>query len=344
MRLTSTRPLSILIGFFVALVMIEALTISGWAPIQTVSASPQVPLSGICNPGACQGTFYGTNSTWMKSATADWAQKANNWCGIANIEAIRRYDYKKYNGSNDTYSQQSIANDLNNSSIAISAWGHPSGSIFLANISKDAGTDPRAITWGAWYETPPGNYFHKYIYPNNNDQATRDFAYDFGANSNNPGTRNDPISVTISQGAHSFIIAGVYASADPSYGGSYTLYGIDTWDPWLNSSDKGFDGNKYFNQYQNTVWSFADWKSKQTSSNNPLGPSYLWAKPYSTTANHGYDPDPSAPNHYYDPPFPHYNNQQTHWGNFYITIEQDTITSYNFDYALDTNYHLVPHN
>src|SRR6516162_9902823 len=101
MRLTSTRPLTILIGSVVALVFIETLTISGWAPTQTVSASPRVPFSGICNPGACQGTFYGTNSTWMKAATADWAQKANNWCGIANIEAIRRYDYKKYNGSND---------------------------------------------------------------------------------------------------------------------------------------------------------------------------------------------------------------------------------------------------
>ncbi len=50
---------------------------------QTQHASPN------CSP--CY-YFYGSNLSWMSTATSDWFQKYGNWCGVANVRAIQRYD------------------------------------------------------------------------------------------------------------------------------------------------------------------------------------------------------------------------------------------------------------
>lgn len=343
MKFIQHRLFATIVGFALALILLQVLDTSAWLQVRAVSISPPIPASRICNPGACQGHYYGSNYSWMQASFPSTGQLQGNWCGIANIQAIELYDFKKV-GSTPLYTQQQQIANLLNSNNAISPWGHPSKSIFKANISLDSGTDPRAIEYGLYVTTPANFYFHNIIYPEDNDSATRGFAFDWGSNTNNPGTQNDPISVTISQGAHSFVVAGVYTSSDPSQGGSYTFYGIDTWDPWLSSADHGFDGNKYYNQYQNTVWSFADWKSKETGYIQGLGPSYLWALPYNTHANNGYDPEPSSPVYYYTPPFPNHHN--THWGAFYVTIEQDNISDPNRDYnhSLYPDYSLTPHN
>jgi hypothetical protein len=268
----------------------------------------------------------------MYAATNDWYQHQGNWCGIANIRAIQVYDWLYYNGKAPAWdnSQEAIHNRLNAYS---SPWGSGGGYV-LSNISRDFGTDPHAIAYGAWYDTPVSTssqpyWFHNWIYRTSSVTATYDFSTDFGKNT---VTHNDPISVTIDGAYHSFVVDGVWASSDPSYPGA-TLSAIDTWDPWLNHANNSVDGTHPYNQTQNQVWSLTDWTTNRV----------MWGQGYNT--HNGSDPDPDTSNHYYVPPFNSY-GVPYHWNTYFVTIEQDRIndatTSHN--YAIDQNGHLAPHN
>lgn len=266
----------------------------------------------------------------------DFQEHQSNWCGIANIYAISIYDWLKYNGGSPPYNSQEQTQGLLNSNGDVSVWGravsgpYPSrqygpGPYVAADISADGGTDPHAIAVGAYQNTPPGYYFHNWIYRTDATTATYDFGSDFGP----ANGLNDPISVTINGGAHSFVIDGVWASRDPSdprY--SATIYYIDTWDPWLNGINQAFDGHYYYNTTQNEAWSLSDW----TSLSKFWGQGY---NPYNT-----YDPEPNTTgsNYYNSPPL------GAHWGGYFVTIEQDTATQTSWEYALDQNGNLAPHN
>lgn len=270
----------------------------------------------------------------MSTATSDWYQQNDNWCGVANVRAIQRYDWLYYNNGTGSpgwdNSQTAIYNRMNS---ITSPWGAGGGYV-KDDISGDFGSDPHAIAYAAWYDTPPSSqqepyWFHNWIYRTSSTTATYDFATDFGANT---VSHNDPISATIDGGYHSFVISGVYASSDPSYGGE-SIQSVETWDPWLNSSDQGRHNKKYYNQTQLEVWSLSNW----------LSVSFLWGQPYNTNPGSS-DPEPDTPNHYYVPPFPGGYNH--HWGTYYVTIEQDAINedSTSHDYAIDQNGNLAPHN
>ncbi|HVB62433.1 MAG TPA: hypothetical protein VNE61_14650 [Ktedonobacteraceae bacterium] len=71
--------------------------------------------------------FYGSNYSWMYTATNHWPQEnPNNWCGIASIQAIQVYDWLYYDGGNPQWdnSQDAIHNRLNTYS---SPWGSGGG-------------------------------------------------------------------------------------------------------------------------------------------------------------------------------------------------------------------------
>ncbi|MGH2487988.1 MAG: hypothetical protein ACRDHE_18465, partial [Ktedonobacterales bacterium] len=109
---------------------------------------------------------------------------------------------------------------LLNSSQAVSPWGKAApgdggpGPAFVGDIAADGGTDPRALSWAAYTITPGGYYFHNWIYATGanfpgNQTATYDFGSDFGSYRG----LNDPMSVTVKYGKHSFVIGGVWASS-----------------------------------------------------------------------------------------------------------------------------------
>jgi hypothetical protein len=274
--------------------------------------------------------FYGSNYSWMYTATGDWYQQQGNWCGIASIRAIQRYDWLYYDGKSPQWdnSQSAIHNRLNSYS---SPWGSGGGYVF-SDISRDFGTDPHSVAYGAWYDTPPSTqsqpyWFHNWIYRTSAKTATYDFGTDFGTNT---VSHNDPITVMIDAGYHSFVIDGVYATSDPSLPGT-TIGSIDTWDPWLNHANNSRDGTHPYNSTEQEVWSLSDWTSL----------SKLWGQGYGNSS----DPEPDTSNHYYVPPFPSYGVAH-HWNTYFVTIEQDRINndSTSFDYAIDQNGYLAPHN
>lgn len=276
--------------------------------------------------------FYGSNYSWMYTATNHWPQEnPNNWCGIASIQAIQVYDWLYYDGGNPQWdnSQDAIHNRLNTYS---SPWGSGGGYV-TSDISGDFGTDPHSVAYGAWYETPPSTgsqpyWFHNWIYRTSATTATYDFSTDFGSNT---VSHDDPITLMIKEGEHSFVIDGVYATSDPSLGGD-NIGSIDTWDPWLGHKNNPPSGyQKLYNTTQEEVWSLTDWTSL----------SLLWGQGYGNPS----DPEPDTSNHYYVPPFNSYGVPH-HWNTYYVTIEQDRINnaSTSFDYAIDQNGQLAPHN
>ncbi len=330
-----SRAMATILGIVLALAIVQFWSYDNLPVVQAASNTHQQTQIPNCYP--CY-SFYGSYTPWMNTATSDWFEQQSNWCGVANIRAIQRYDwiYWGNNGGNSTTpgwdnSQSAIFNRLSTSGQ--SPWGRGSGGANLvSNISGDFGTDPHSIAYGAWYETPVSTgsqpyYFHNWIYKTSALTATEDISTDFGANT---VSHNDPISATIDGGFHSFIISGFYASSDPSQGGA-ALNSIVTWDPWLNSSNQARDGHYYYNTTQEEVWSISNWTTLTK----------FWGQGYNT--NNGSDPEPNTPNHYYVPPFPNYPH---HWDTYFVTIEQDRIpnNTYSYDYAIDENGHLAPHN
>lgn len=336
MRFLQNRAIAAMLVIVLALTIVQFGGYNTPSVAHAASNSQQQNQHPNCYP--CY-SFYGSNTGWMQTATSDWYEQNDNWCGVASVRAIQRYDwiYWGNSGGNSTTpgwdnSQSAIFSRLQNSGQSI--WGRGSGGDNLAsNISGDFGTDPHSLAYGAWYETPVSTdsqpyYFHNWIYKTSALTATEDISTDFGANT---VSHNDPISATVDGGYHSFVVSGFYASGDPSQG-SVSLESIATWDPWLNSSNVARDRIKHYNQTQEEIWSISDWTSV----------SFLWGQGYTT--NGGQDPEPDTPNPYYNPPFP--GGYTHHWVTYYVTIEQDRIPEdYTpVDDAIGEDGHLAPHN
>jgi hypothetical protein len=79
-------------------------------------------------------------------AAAAWPQQNSIWCGVATVTAVAQFRGR-------VVSQAQVAGYLN-SGAAQSQWGTPGpspdtwGPSFTADISRDAGTDPRALAAG----------------------------------------------------------------------------------------------------------------------------------------------------------------------------------------------------
>lgn len=292
------------------------------SPSHSVSrASRAAPALPPC-PG-CSYPYWGANDSLMNTAVnnnhAQWPQHQSNWCGVSNIIAINWYDQMKVFGTNVDpvwKTQESIASLLNTNS-AISPWGQASGQVghpaFKADIAGDGGTDPRSIAWATWTVTPNNFFFHNWIYRTSNYTATADFAADFGP----AHGLNDPISVTIDRGQRSFVVSGVYASSDPSAGGS-VLAAIITWDSSVG--EPGSLGHQPTREY---AWSVDDWLNYISQNGH-----YLWRVPYDTSHYDPtfWDPEPSTtPGNYYNPS----STLPAHWNGYYVTIEQDLVTRCN---------------
>jgi len=328
------RLFFILVSIVLAFVLMQSLSFDGKIQVQAATSSLlNANIQTQSNAPNCSPcyNFYGSNGNWMYTATSDWYQQQGNWCGIASIRAIQVYDWLYYNRGKPQWdnSQSAIHNRLNSYT---SPWG-PGGGYVTSDISRDFGTDPHAVAYGAWYDTPISTqsqpyWFHNWIYRTSALTATADFSTDFGSNTR---SHNDPITVMIDGGYHSFVISGVYATSDPSRGG--TVKSIQTWDPWLNHANKSPNGTHPYNQTEEQVWSVTDWITKRT----------MFGQPYNT--NNGSDPEPDTPNHYYVPPFPS-RNVLHHWNTYYVTVEQDYISTdiYSADIAIDQNGNPAPHN
>ena len=324
-----------LVGVILALVLVQSLQFdSGTRVRAATSANLTTGNQSQTSTPNCYPcySFYGSYGPWMYTATNDWYQQQGNWCGVASIRAIQVYDWLYYDGGNPQWdnSQSAIHNRLNSYT---SPWG-PGGGYVSSDISRDFGTDPHSVASGAWYDTPPSTqsqpyWFHNWIYGTSALTATYDFATDFGSNT---VSHNDPITVMIDGGYHSFVISGVYATSDPSKGGE-ALQSVVTWDPWLNHANNSPNGKRYYNQTEEQVWNIGDWIANST----------MWGQAYNT--NNGSDPEPDTPNHYYVPPFPS-RNVPHHWDTYFVTVEQDyiNISTYSADIAIDQNGNPAPHN
>jgi hypothetical protein len=329
------------------------------------SAAQTVPCANKCGPSG--DPYWGADYNTMVTATNDWPQANGNWCGVADVDAIDRYDWLKTNGTDPHPGQQGIANLMNNSSSpwgTAYSWFNPPA--FSADIAADSGADPRAQAWAAYQVTPNNFYFHNYIYSpyqgSTNNSATYQVALDYGPSNG----VNNPVIVIIWGGRHSLVEDGVIASSDPSAGGE-TIDAIDLWDSaYQGRNPDGTYSTGYLFGYRNNIISLYDWE------NSTYGHSgyYFWTYPYdagtwgdvghsvgipidpnamnSSTRNTG-DPDPhtQSGSYYTVNYFDGTKNLYVHWENSFVTIEQDYVTILcggSPNYALDRYGNLAWYN
>ncbi|HKB47718.1 MAG TPA: hypothetical protein VKC57_08480, partial [Ktedonobacterales bacterium] len=121
-----------------ALLLAVAATLGGLIP--TAAAAPA---------GQLVEKRYGPDFNSVQHAinASGWPQQDHIWCGLAAMDAV-------INWAKPFVSQPSLANWLN-TKTAQSVWGTPRtnpaiawGPAFKADISRDVGTDPRAIAIG----------------------------------------------------------------------------------------------------------------------------------------------------------------------------------------------------
>lgn len=274
---------------------------------------------------------------------SNWPQQADNWCGVASIQAINAYAWQKYsNGSGNNYTRQIDVYNLlqgnNGGPDPSSPWGlSTTRQTVKANISGDGGTDPRAVTWGLYTATPLGYYYHNYIYPGPNQngsvlRASQNLASDYGANG-----INHPVAVTINGGLHIGVVTGVKADRDPSQNPSTVIiYDFDFWDP---SYGQPSAWGPSYNDLGVQEWiAYSAWSGGDATTRK------YWAKTYQPNVINGvaYDPDPyTAPGNYYNVPPLSY-----HWNTNWVTMEQDNIppSTYSENIALNNLGNPVPHN
>lgn len=308
-------------------------------------AAPAAPIAPAAAQKIPLGTYYyQANFNEVQSIVNyphNFPEHQNNWCGVANLQAIVAYAWWEVGkSSQNPYPTQESVASLLNSSAAVSPWGRAvqgyqgPGPAFAADIAADGGTDPRSIAWGLWYATPDPYYDHNYIYTgsypggNSVDHATRNFASDYGIDG-----LNNPISVVVNGGRHLVVVSGVQANGDPSVSpNGVTLYDVLVWDPWYGNTNFG-DPTFYNTTGVWQWWPISQWETYPK----------WWGQTYDTNPQtNGYDPDPqTTPLNWYNvPPL------SSHWGGNYTTIEEDSIppTQYDANTALDNWGNPVPHN
>ncbi|HEX9069088.1 MAG TPA: hypothetical protein VF807_09985 [Ktedonobacterales bacterium] len=222
-------------------------------------------------------THYGVAKATFQTATdaAAWPQKSGDWCGIATVAAIAAY-----RGSSVT--QAGIADYLN-SGGAVSAFGSPShasgywGPGFQADISRDYGTDPRALAQAMGAEA--GGNPHMRVVTNGRWVATWLIVADV--------IRNGPVTVFVDAGLHSVVVSGVNAWGNP-LDNLNNISSLEVWDPGAE-----LGGTSGVQAAREVDVSLSSWLYSMSY----LGSRYdnNWFGGYT------YDPDPAVGPYTYDP-------------------------------------------
>ena len=242
-------------------------------------------------------TLYGASTSQTQTAVnaAQWPQQKTDWCGVATVAAVAQFVGK-------TVTQQNVADYLN-SSAGVSEWGTPSfvgyGPDVKADIARDFGTDPRSIAAGLANATQVN--YHQLVDLLNASNATAHLAADLVR-------AQQPISVIVDHGAHSVLVSGVYATADPvANPGSITA--VVVWDPGVGVPNAGIQPT------QMAVVPIATWLCNSLYWGESYQPNYFG--PYAA------DPDPAVGPYTNDPS----HNKFTHlWIGHYVYLRPDATT------------------
>lgn len=289
--------------------------IAGVTIVLSLTLATQSQLSVVHADPIRYGVDLGKTQAAVNAA--GWPQQDHIWCGLAAMDAVINFD-------GNAVSQHQLA-DFLNSDQAKSQWGAPApdpsiawGPGFPADISRDVGTDPRAIAYGQTVEG--GHPYHTIIDRVSAQDATYHLVADLLRS-------NEPIHAIVFRGGHSVLVSGVYATGDPIKDpGSITA--LEVWDPGFGI----YLGN--IQQAQMTVVPIADWYTNK----------YYWSSPYQEDY-HGaiaQDPDPAVGPYAYDPA----NGANTHlWvGNFvYFRADapKDPAAATAQDWAFNQNDALI---
>lgn len=281
----------------------------------------------------------GVQPSNARPANGPWPQYATNYCFLAVVQGIANYEYWA-DGSSIPFPHQNNEGPLNDNPSSATASNPrqilyemdnfmkptfgtitPTGSgssrrpFTLANSSRDFGGDPRAQAYASWYETPDQHFYHQYIYHNGVAGAAHGLAK--GVATSFADGRSPEIAI-VNHGEHSVIIAGVWASDNPSTVKNATIYGFAVYNPWDQLNFGTYLNGAYYARV-----SYADWISS----------AWWWGPTYSS--NNGADPDPiigmyqagSGTSH----PSAHY------WIGNYVSIQRDTDATHSVDYSINEN-------
>ena len=286
------------ISTMTAVAMISALA-AFFASVPLSWAEPRHATLSSTNTSLA-GSSYGASHSRMQSAAnaAAWPQQESQWCGIATVAAIARYQGSK------TATQKGVANYLN-SDAAVSVWGTPSraagywGPGFRADISRDFGTDPRSLTIGLVWSA--GGQYHQSIATGNAYDASVRLARDLERS-------KQPISVFVDHGLHSVVVSAVFSTTDPAVNAS-GITGFEVWDPAWDVPNTGIQTHEYEDVPLNT-W---------------LGSTNYWGQPYNVNTINGYtyDPDPAVGPYLYNPSIA--GHAATLWSGHYVYIRPDPL-------------------
>lgn len=266
------------------------------------------------------GTSYGASHSQMQAAAvaAAWPQQGDQWCGIATVAAIARYQ------GSTTATQNGIANYLN-SDAAVSVWGTPTraagywGPGFRADISRDFGTDPRSLTVGLVWAA--GGQYHQFIAAADVYDASVRLARDLERS-------QQPISVFVDHGLHSVVVSAVFSTTNPMVDAS-GITGFEVWDPAWDIPNTGIQTNEF----------------EDVSLNTWLGSTNYWGLPYRVNTINGYtyDPNPAVGPYRYDLSIS--GHAATLWSGHYVYIRPDPLevqsAHASVDWAFNQNGQLI---
>jgi hypothetical protein len=243
---------------------------------------------------------FGADLARLRAAirAAQWPEHDARWCGVAAMAAVASY---RVHGAY-AVSQRDMAAYLDTSDLR-SGWGSlargPTPNLspgFRADISRDVGTDPRAIAAGqaALGQAP----YHQVIARQGADDATQHLVADLVR-------AREPIHAIVLHGSHSVLVSGVLAFGDP-VANPDSISALEVWDPGF-----GLPGQNI--QYaQMELVPIQQWLAS---------PAY-WGAPYSENRHGGVatDPDPSLGPYAYDPA---HGQSARLWGGHYVYIRPD---------------------
>jgi hypothetical protein len=258
---------------------------------------------------------YGANLARVGASVvaAGWPERQSTWCGIAATTAIVNY---RAGFANVT--QQAVARVLDNP-FSASPWGTPSyqpalgpGPGSRADISRDIGTDPRALAFGQadFVRSPYANVVAR----RGAYDATRHLIADLLSS-------REPIQALVLHGAHSVLVSGVIATDDPVADPS-SILDLEVWDPGYGLLGQ----NIQFAQME--IVPLNVWLSSRA----------YWGAPYAENRQ-GHvldDPDPAVGPYAYDPK----HGQTAHlWVGHYVYIRPEAsdapAAQVSPDWALD---------
>lgn len=291
-------------------------------PSPKPTATPRPPTPRPIPPTATPVVdhYYGVSLAGMRMATGvgtddsvaaggPWPQAAGNYCTLADVQGVVNYldwaagkaipfpteagqgppTYSIQPGNPSAEQPGQLLYDLDQHAAAMFPPGQQiigSGvdrrPFTLANTSHDFGLDPRAVAAGIMYETGNGIPYHQHIYHNGPDAAAWHIAYAVAK-------YQRPVVVVVNHGEHAVIVAGVWATADPSRFPNAGIQSYVVYDPW-NQSWQRFLGGIYYQRVSYATFTYASpydgaWLGLPYASNGTLDPD-----PYMGSYQAGTDP------------------------------------------------------